>query len=64
MSCDPYTLLCDVNAHAFYSNGPLADTKKTLPEYCCVTRLLERADWAASQQCLEQIRHNIKEISR
>jgi hypothetical protein len=28
MSRDPYTLLCDVTAHALYINGPFADTKK------------------------------------
>jgi hypothetical protein len=36
MSRDPYTLLCDVTAHALYSNGPFADAKKTHPQYCCV----------------------------
>jgi hypothetical protein len=56
---DPYTLLCDVTAHAFYSNGPCTDTKETLPQYCCVAHELDRAHRAAAQQCLEQIRHNI-----
>lgn len=43
-SCDRYTLLCDVTAHAqavhaLHSNGPCADTKKTLPLYCCMVSL-------------------------
>jgi hypothetical protein len=42
MSLDPCTLLCDVTAHTLYINGPFADTKKTLPQYCCVVRVLER----------------------
>jgi hypothetical protein len=54
MSRDPYTLFCDVTAHALYNNDSFADTKKTLPQHCCVARVL-----AAAQQCLEQIRHNI-----
>jgi hypothetical protein len=36
MSCDPYTLLCDVTTHASYSKSPWVDMKKTLPQYCCV----------------------------
>jgi hypothetical protein len=46
MSRDPYTLLCDVTAYALYSNGPCADTKETLPQYCCVARVLVRVYWA------------------
>jgi hypothetical protein len=41
-SRDPYTLLCDVTSHALYNNGLCSDTKKTLPQYCCVARVLER----------------------
>jgi hypothetical protein len=33
-SCDRYPLLCDVTARALPSNGPCADTKKTLLQYC------------------------------
>jgi hypothetical protein len=50
MSRDPYTLLCDVTAHALYSNGPFAYTKKTLAQYYCVARVLERTHRAAAQQ--------------
>jgi hypothetical protein len=42
MSHDPYTLLCDVTAHALYSNSLCVDVKKTLPQYCCVACVLER----------------------
>jgi hypothetical protein len=45
-------------AHALHSNSPCADMKETLPQCCCVVHALERAHWAAAQQCLEQIRHN------
>jgi hypothetical protein len=47
-------------AHALYSNGPCADTKETPPQHCCAAHALERAHRAATQQCREQIRHNIK----
>jgi hypothetical protein len=49
-------------AHALYSNGPYADTKETLPQYCSMAHALERAPQAAAQQCLEQIRHNILQL--
>jgi hypothetical protein len=48
-----------MSPHVLYGNGPFADGKKTLPQYCCVGRVLECAHWAAAQQCLKQIRHNI-----
>jgi hypothetical protein len=57
-SCDPYTLLCDITAHALYSNGPSADTKKTLPQYCCVVHVLECVYRAIAWQCFEQICYN------
>jgi hypothetical protein len=54
MSRDPYTLLSDVTAYGSYSNGPFVDTKKTLPQYCCVAHVLERAHWAAAQRSLSK----------
>jgi hypothetical protein len=63
ISRERYTLLCDVIAHAqaaraLQSNGPCADTKKTLPPYRCVAGMLERVYRAATQQCFKQIRHS------
>jgi hypothetical protein len=45
-SRDRYPLLCDVTARAVQSNGPCADTKKTLSSYCCVARVLKLVYWA------------------
>jgi hypothetical protein len=59
ISRDPNTLLFESPAHALYSNGPCAETKDTLPQYCCVAHALERAHRAIAQQGLEQVRHNI-----
>jgi hypothetical protein len=58
MSCDPYTLLCDVVVHALYNNGPCVDTKKTLPQYCCVAHV-GMCLLGCCLAMLEQIRHNI-----
>jgi hypothetical protein len=33
-------------AHALFSHGTCADTKETLPQYCCAAHALERAPWA------------------
>jgi hypothetical protein len=47
------THCCEVNdraydARALHSNSPWADTKKTLPPYCCLTLVLERVYWVVA----------------
>jgi hypothetical protein len=61
ISRDPYALLCDVTVYSLYNNGPFADMKKTLLQYCCMARVLVHAHQAAAQQCLVQIHHNMPE---
>jgi hypothetical protein len=68
VSRDRYTVLYDVTPRVLYSHGTCADTKETLPQYCCAAHALERAHWGAAQQCLEHIpcniKMNVKEIGR
>jgi hypothetical protein len=58
-TCHMIPIHCCVMSPRMRCINQFSGTNKTLPQFCCMARVLERAHPATVQQCLEQIRHNI-----